>query len=84
MKRILKVLLVIIATAGLTGYARVPEGDLAASLQARTSTATARIEAPVLTRATTESPEPSELALLLCGFVVVGFIARRKSRLVAG
>ena len=82
MKRILKVLLVMIAAVGMSGYARVPEGEVVTSLQARTAAVAARAEATAAPRAT-ESPEPSELTLLLCGFVVVGFIARRKSRLVA-
>jgi hypothetical protein len=85
MKRILKTLLVMIATIGLSGYARVPEGEALARQQARVpSVATvARMEAPVAPGAA-EPRERSGWTLLFCGFVVVGVIARRKSRLVAG
>lgn len=85
MKRILKTLLVMIAAVGLSGYARVPEGDAVARQQAKASSiaAVARMDAPIVSRAA-EPREPSGWTLLFCGFVVVGVIARRKSRLVAG
>jgi hypothetical protein len=37
-----------------------------------------------LTFSVAANPEPAEWMLLLCGFVVAGFIARRKMSLVAG
>jgi hypothetical protein len=82
MKRICKILLVMTAAVGLSGYARVPEGDAVATPNVRAPSVTVRAEARVAPR-TAESQEPSEWTLLLCGFLVVGFIARRKSRLVA-
>jgi len=82
MKRMLKILLVIIAAGGMTGYARIPEGEAISSAPPRQPSVAARAEATAPARAA-ESHEPSEWTLLLCGFVVVGFIARRKSQLVA-
>ena len=82
MKRMLKILLVMIAAGGMSGYARTPDGEAIAALPARQPALVARAEASAPARAA-ESREPSEWTLILCGFVVVGFIARRKSRLVA-
>ena len=85
MKRTLKMLLVIVTALGMSGYARAPERESVSYQQARAASApaVARLEAPKPAGAT-DSPAPSEFALFLCGFVVVGVIARRKSRLVAG
>jgi hypothetical protein len=82
MKRILKILLVVVATAGMTGYAGVPGGGAVTELHGRAPATTARAAAPALLPAP-ESTERSPWTLLLCGFLVVGFIARRKSRLLA-
>ena len=84
MKRILKTLLVMTATVGLSGYARVPEGDSIARQQARAPSVAAVARPAPSPSGTGEAREPSGWTLLLCGFVVVGVIARRKSRLVAG
>ena len=81
MKRICKILVVATATVGLSGYARVPVSDAVPYTDARATAVTARVQAPVAARAA-ESQERSEWTLLLCGFLVVGFIARRKSRLL--
>ena len=80
MKRILKVFLVVAAAVGLSGYTPVPMGDAVSQVREGAAVAAAPTPAP---ESVVEAREPSEWTLLLCGFLVVGVIARRKSQLLA-